>query len=123
MRNKLEKEKQKLKKKREEMKAWDTVEDQQENAKLLFKSIMCPLGDQCSKDNRMRWPKSSTKTVTPFGRMCLYAHHYHELEFPETLTTKIAAIEAMKKKISKAAENEAKSGQDKFKPASYLKEC
>ncbi len=29
----------------------------------------------------------------------------------------------MKKKISKAAENEAKSGKDKFKPASYLKEC
>jgi hypothetical protein len=45
------------------------------------------------------------------------------LEFPETITTKIAAINAMKKKISKAAENEAKSGKDTFKPASYLKEC
>jgi len=53
----------------------------------------------------------------------LYAHHYNELEFPETLTTKIAAIDAMKKKISKAAENEAKSGKDKFKPASSLQEC
>jgi len=53
---------------------------------------MCPLGAQCPKDNRPRWPASSTKTVKSFGEKCLYAHHYLELEFPETLNTKIAII-------------------------------
>lgn len=76
---------------------------------MLFKSIMCPLGDQCPKDNRARWPKSGTKTVTPFGEKCLYAHHYNELEFPETINTKISAINTMKKNIGSTTENEAKA--------------
>ena len=70
-------------------------EEQRRKERIMFKSIMCPLGDKCPKDNRARWPKSGTKTVTPFGDKCLYAHHYHELEFPETLSTKISAITTM----------------------------
>lgn len=101
----------------------DTVAEQEENTKLLFKSIMCPLGDRCPKDNRARWPKSDIKTVTPFGEKCLYAHHYNELEFPETLKTKISAIKTMQNNIGKSAEAEAKSTKTQFKPASYMKDC
>lgn len=123
MKKKLEKAKADLVKKRSEITAWDRVEDQQENCKLLYKSIMCPLGANCNKDNRTRWPKSGTKCVTPFGRMCLYAHHYHELEFPETLNTKIAAIDSMKKGLTATAETEAKLIKGAFKPPSTLSDC
>jgi hypothetical protein len=84
---------------------------------------MCPLGEKCNKDNRSRWPKSGTKTVTPFGRMCLYAHHYNELEFPETLNTKIAAIEKMKSGLASTAETEAKNVKGAFIPPNNLKNC
>lgn len=110
IRAKLEKQKQKLIDQQKKLLDLDTVAEMEENSKLLFKSIMCPLGDQCPKDNRARWPKSGTKTVTPFGEKCLYAHHYNELEFPETLNTKISAINTMKKNIGRTAENEAKAG-------------
>ena len=116
IKKKLEKQQQELIKKKKDMIAWDRVEDQQENCKMLFKSIMCPLGDRCNKDNRSRWPKSGTKTVTPFGRMCLYAHHYH-------LNTKIAAINLMKKGLASTAETEAKNVKDPFKPPNTLKSC
>jgi hypothetical protein len=58
---------------------------------VLFKTIMCPLGDNCPKVRKSRWPNSSIKSVTNFGAMCPYAHHLMELEFPETLKTKISA--------------------------------
>jgi hypothetical protein len=72
--------------------------------KLVFKTIMCPLGDKCKDANFARWPKSNTKCVTPIGRKCLYAHHYNELEFPETLNSKIEALEKMKKQAAQTAE-------------------
>lgn len=123
IKKKLESQRQDLIKKKKDMISWDRVEDQQENCKMLFKSIMCPLGERCNKDNRSRWPKSGTKTVTPFGRMCLYAHHYHELEFPETLNTKIAAINKMKKGLASTAETEAKNVKGPFIPPNNLKNC
>ena len=60
-----------------------------------FKTIMCPLVQSCPNDTRQRWPKSSDKAVTQFGAKCPYAHHYMELQFPQTLTTKINAIDKM----------------------------
>jgi hypothetical protein len=62
---------------------------------VLFKTIMCPLGDACPKVRKARWPNSSIKSVTNFGAMCPYAHHLMELEFPETLQTKISASTQM----------------------------
>lgn len=119
---KLEKEKEKLKDLKKEWKNQSRIEDRLENESILFKSIMCPLGDRCPKDNRARWPKSGTKTVTPFGDKCLYAHHYHELEFPETISTKIAAITHMQKKVGQLADKDVKASHP-FKPASSLKDC
>ena len=58
---------------------------------LLFKTIMCPLRDICPQIHKKRWPASSLASVTKFGSECPYAHHLMELEFPETLNTKIAA--------------------------------
>lgn len=121
--NKLDKQRKKLEERRTKVKGFKEVEDMQENTQLLFKSIMCPLGAKCPKDNRTRWPSSSTKTVTPFGRNCLYAHHYLELEFPETLNTKISAISTMKKLAGKKAEGKALASKDTFKPASNLADC
>lgn len=66
------------------------LEDDPKTA-VLFKTIMCPLGDNCPKVRKSRWPNSSIKSVTNFGAMCPYAHHLMELEFPETLKTKISA--------------------------------
>jgi hypothetical protein len=62
-----------------------------EKTTVLFKTIMCPLGDSCPKVKKSRWPNSSIKSVTNFGALCPYAHHLMELEFPETLVTKISA--------------------------------
>jgi hypothetical protein len=69
-----------------------------ENTQVLFKTIMCPLKDECNKVRKQRWPNSSLKSVTQFGSLCPYAHHLSELEFPETLSNKINAAKSMKKK-------------------------
>ena len=60
---------------------------------------MCPLGDDCPKVKKIRWPNSNIKSVTNFGAQCQYAHHLSELEFPETLNTKINASKNQKKKV------------------------
>lgn len=66
--------------------AGDTVTVDDEGKEIvLFKTIMCPLGDSCSKVKKARWPNSSIKSVTNFGALCPYAHHLMELEFPETI--------------------------------------
>jgi hypothetical protein len=70
--------------------------------KVLFKTIMCALGEQCPKLRRQRWPDSALKSVTNFGSLCPFAHHLMELEFPATLSSKIAAAESMKKQIKKS---------------------
>ena len=84
---------------------------------------MCPLGERCSKVNRSRWPKSSTKSIVPVGNMCLYAHHYSELEFPETMMTKISALNQMKSKLSKNAETDEAAAKKPFRPANTFKDC
>ena len=78
----LEKEKVKLKKKREHLSGLTTVEDQAAHSKELYKTIMCPLHKTCPKDNRDRFPKSDISNVTQFGTQCPYAHHPMELRFP-----------------------------------------
>ena len=69
-----------------------SIEDMAANSKQLFKTIMCPLVENCPNDTRQRWPKSSDPCVTQFGSKCPYAHHPMELTFPQTLQTKIHAI-------------------------------
>jgi len=49
--------------------------------KSKSKTMMCPLGDQCSEDIRPRWPNTNTKTISKFGQKCEYAHHLFELKF------------------------------------------
>lgn len=75
------------------------------NTSVLFKTIMCPLKDKCPKVRKNRWPSSSLKTITQFGAMCPYAHHLMELEFPETIQSKINATKAMSKTV-KSSQNE-----------------
>lgn len=41
--------------------------DLSKGEKILFKSIMCPLKDNCSKVKKTRWPTSSTRSITQFG--------------------------------------------------------
>lgn len=76
-----------------------TVDEDGKDTTVLFKTIMCPLGDTCSKVKKARWPNSSIKSVTNFGALCPYAHHLMELEFPETLQTKINASKHTKDKL------------------------
>ena len=92
-----------------------TIVSADEDKKVLFKTIMCPLGDSCPKVKKSRWPNSSLKSVTNFGALCPYAHHFMELEFPESLVTKISASSQMIKKARvQAAENKP---QKPFYPA------
>ena len=46
---------------------------------------MCPLGNKCANYMGLRWPSSDTPCTTKVGQKCPYAHHYSELEFPQTL--------------------------------------
>lgn len=96
---KLEKEKKKLTDKQKHIQTLSSIEDQALNSKSLFKTIMCPLVQTCPNDTRARWPMSSDKAVTQFGQKCPYAHHPMELQFPQTLTTKINAISNMQDSI------------------------
>ena len=97
----IEKVKQKMiAEKKSAMEATLSRDDPDEKAQTyLFKTIMCPLGDACSKVRKARFPKSSIKSVTQFGALCPYAHHYMELVFPETHQNKINATNNMKKNV------------------------
>ena len=88
----LEAKKKKLIKSKSEAAGMQSIEDMTANLKKLFKTIMCPLVENCPNDTRQRWPKSSDPCVTKFGSKCPYAHHLMELTFPQTLKTKISAI-------------------------------
>ena len=52
---------------------------------------MCPLKNECPKVKIQRWPSSSIKSHKKFGKDCPYAHHPLELQFPNTLKTRIMA--------------------------------
>lgn len=92
--------------------------DEEGKVKVLFKTIMCPLGDSCTKVKKARWPSSSIKAVTQFGANCPYAHHFNELVFPETLNTKIAVTKHLIKNISSEAATDAKKRP--FVPAGII---
>jgi hypothetical protein len=47
----------------------------------FFKSIMCPLKEQCQFDQRPKWPHSYVKSNSAFGLSCPYAHDISELKF------------------------------------------
>ena len=68
----------------------------------LFKTIMCPLKNECPKLIPPRWPSSKHKSITRFGKNCPYAHHPMELQFPETLQMRIAANKACSKRDPQA---------------------
>lgn len=55
----------------------------QEADRKVFKCMMCPLGENCPKDKRQRWPSSSIRTTTQFGKECLFAHNVNEIFFRE----------------------------------------
>lgn len=38
-------------------------DDDLEDMYGLFKTIMCPLGDKCSRVQKIRWPYSNIKTI------------------------------------------------------------
>ena len=65
--------------------------DTEKDYRKIYKTIMCPLKDQCQKVKMQRWPSSGLKSITKFGKDCPYAHHPMELQFPETLDMRIAA--------------------------------
>jgi hypothetical protein len=74
---------------------------------------MCPLGDKCPRVQKIRWPYSNIKSISKFGETCPYAHHYMELQFPETIQSRINATKGAKEQTVK------KSGQtirESFKP-------
>jgi hypothetical protein len=54
----------------------DSIES---DIRKLYKTIMCPLKTDCPKVKMLRWPSSSVKSNTKFGKDCPYAHHPMEL--------------------------------------------
>lgn len=83
----------------------DTQDESLENAISLFKTIMCPLKDRCTKVQKIRWPYSNIKTITRFGQNCPYAHHSMELSFKESFNSRINATEKAKMSQIDAAKN------------------
>lgn len=76
---------------------FDENEDNDEvDFRKLYKTIMCPLKNKCSKVRFQRWPSSNIKSFSKFGKECPYAHHPMELQFPQTLTTRINASDFKK---------------------------
>lgn len=77
-----------------------TRADLSKNEKILFKTIMCPLKERCSKVQNHRWPISNIKTVKKFGENCPFAHHPMELNFPESIVSKLASSYSTIKSIT-----------------------
>ena len=80
---------------------------------------MCPLKNDCPKVKMLRWPTSSLKSHTKFGKDCPYAHHPMELQFPETLSVRLQSNQ----KIVKAETSANKGKKQDFKWAGTLWEC
>jgi hypothetical protein len=82
---------------------------------------MCPLKEKCPKVKNKRWPTSNTKSFTKFGEECPYAHHSMELQFPESIMTKLSAnTQRIKKLEQKMIDNKPK---EVFKPSGTLFDC
>ncbi len=88
---------------------------------ILYRTIMCPLREKCPSDMRPRWPTSNTRSKTKFGQECPFAHHPMELQFPESIITKLSAsrhtIKALREKVDK------EKPKDVFKPSGKLFDC
>lgn len=72
----------------EDMLNQDRMRFRSKVTKSKSKTMMCPLGDQCSEDIRPRWPNTNTKTISKFGQKCEYAHHLFELKFEQEIKAK-----------------------------------
>ena len=66
-----------------------------------FKTIMCPLKNQCPYDLRPRWPHSDINAVKQFGGKCPYAHQVSELKFEQEINEKIKLRKNLLKTIEK----------------------
>lgn len=64
---------------------------------------MCPLKERCNKVIKIRWPYSNIKSIARFGQSCPYAHHPMELNFPQSLNSRISNTETAKKAQVRAA--------------------
>lgn len=67
----------------------------------FFKSIMCPLKEQCQYDQRPKWPHTYVKSYSPFGLSCPYAHHVSELKFVNEVKAKIRMKEKLIETLKK----------------------
>lgn len=98
-----------------------TMIDISKGEKCLFRTIMCPLKDKCPKIKKPRWPTSNTKSFTKFGEECPFAHHPSELQFPESIMTKLSAnVHRIKNLEQKMLNNKPK---EVFKPTGALFDC
>ncbi len=89
--------------------------------KIVFRTIMCPMRDQCPRDKSKRWPTSNISSHTKFGQDCPFAHHPSELMFPESILTKVSSSKQTIKKLEEKILFEKPRAI--FKPASVLKDC
>jgi len=109
------------------MKHFDTYKKSQtrldlsKGERILFRTIMCPLKDKCPKIKKPRWPTSNTKSFTKFGEECPFAHHPMELQFPESIVTKISANVQRIKNLEQKLVNE--KPREAFKPTGTLFDC
>jgi hypothetical protein len=67
----------------------------------MFRTIMCPLKDQCPLDLRPRWPHSDLGAGVPFGGKCPYAHQISELKFEQEINEKIKLRKNLLKTLEK----------------------
>jgi hypothetical protein len=97
----------------------DPDEDSLENeVRKMYKTIMCPLKEACPKVKMLRWPSSSLKATSKFGKDCPYAHHPMELQFPESLQLRIRQNQKL---IN--ADKQKDSEKQVFKFSGPLTEC
>lgn len=96
-------------------------EESNEPAPIIYKTIMCPLKEECPKVKNGRWPTSQTKAVVQRGRDCPYAHHPMELCFPEQLFTKYSSNNIFLNKIKKS--HSSKQIKTPFYPSGPLFDC
>ncbi|MCQ2816283.1 MAG: hypothetical protein MJ252_03355 [archaeon] len=66
----------------------------------FFKTLMCPLKDQCPYV-LSKWPKSNVKANVPFGLNCPYAHQVSELKFEKEINERIKLKKNQLKKMEK----------------------
>ena len=87
-------------------------ETDKKDYRKLFKTIMCPLRDECPQFSRLRWPQSKDPTTKRVGHDCPYAHHPMELQFPQSLSMRVKGNkESMKRDINAPLKYFARGGE------------